>query len=210
MDRNLFGGMVFSTAALFIVGPANAKDMGWYIGAGVGQANYDSISESEANAIFAADGITATTSIDDSDMGWKLFGGYQVNPNFALELGYVDLGEISMDVTVTAPVAGTASAGIEIDGFALSGLGILPIGDRFGVFGRVGLYAWDGNADMDVTISGVGTVSLSEDADGTDIFFGLGAKYDFTDNLGARVEWERYDIDGDDVDLISGSLVFSF
>ena len=207
----MFSSVVISAAALFIAGAANAKDSGWYLGAGVGQVDYDSpISESEADANLAYNGITGTTSIDDTDTGWKLFGGYQINRNFALELGYVNLGEFGLDIDFTAPVAGSANASIEVDGFALSGLGILPIGDKFGVFGRVGAYAWEANADATVSVSGIGTVSLSDDEDGTDFFYGIGAKYDFMENFGARVEWERYDIDGDDVDLISGSLVYIF
>jgi hypothetical protein len=63
---------------------------------------------------------------------------------------------------------------------------------------------------MSVSVPGAGTVTLSGDDDGTDFFYGIGEKYDFMENFGARMEWERYDIDGDDVDLISGSLVYTF
>jgi OOP family OmpA-OmpF porin len=110
--------VVISAAALIIAGSVNAKDTGWYLGAGVGQADYDSpISESEADAILASDGITGITSTDDTDTGCKLFGGYQINRHFAVELGYVNLDEIGLDTNITAPVAGSANASIEVDGF---------------------------------------------------------------------------------------------
>lgn len=35
------------------------------------------------------------TSDDDRDHGYKLFDGYQFNPNFALESGYFDLGDFN-------------------------------------------------------------------------------------------------------------------
>jgi OOP family OmpA-OmpF porin len=36
---------------------------------------------------------TGTTSCDDGDTAWKVFGGYQFNRHFALEAGYANLGE---------------------------------------------------------------------------------------------------------------------
>ncbi|MFT3859689.1 MAG: outer membrane beta-barrel protein [Aquabacterium sp.] len=32
---------------------------------------------------------------DETDTGYKIYGGYQINPNFALELGYANFGEAS-------------------------------------------------------------------------------------------------------------------
>ena len=45
--------------------------------------------------------------------------------------------------------------------------------------------------------------------------YGAGAEYDFTQNIGARVEWERYQVsDGIsgnvNVNFVSGSLLYRF
>jgi OmpA-OmpF porin, OOP family len=39
-------------------------------------------------------GVTASFDMEDSDTAVKLFAGFNFNPNFAVEFGYVDLGEI--------------------------------------------------------------------------------------------------------------------
>ena len=63
-----------------------------------------------------------------------------MNPNFAAELAYVDLGEMSYAAngTVTDGVD-TFDAGLGLDqsasGPVFSLLGIVPIGERFSVFG---------------------------------------------------------------------------
>src|SRR5688572_1012302 len=48
-------------------------------------------------------------SCDEKDTAWKLFGGFQLTPMFAVELGYADLGEISASAAgITASAETTA------------------------------------------------------------------------------------------------------
>jgi OOP family OmpA-OmpF porin len=91
----------------------------------------------------------------------------------------------------------------------------LPIADRFSIFGKIGLYKAD--TDLDVTVPGLG--SASESDSNTDLTFGVGARYDFTRNLGVRLEWQRYqDVGGDfagvtlesDIDVISVAVIWKF
>ena len=51
------------------------------------------------------------------------------------------------------------------------------------------------------------SISTGIEDDGTDLMFGIGAQYMFTDQFGIVGEWEWYDIDND-VDLFSiGALI---
>ena len=168
----------------------------FYIGAGVGHSDQKD----------SCDGIAG--SCDDTDTAWKLFVGYKFNPYISAEGGYIDFGESDADdVILGIPV----SAEAEVDGFFLAGIGSWPINERFSVFGKLGVLFWD----VEVDASG-GGVSVSEDETGTDILFGLGGEYSFTNQLAARIEWERFDGVGDsdvgntDIDLFSASLIFSF
>lgn len=190
--------------------PAPAAISKWYIGASVGQADYD-LSESDFDAAFAAAGFTSATDIDDDDTGYKAFVGWQFHKNFAVELGYVDLGEYDIDTNITAPTTAAYSGDAEVDGFALSLVGSYPVTEKFSVLGRVGAYTWDVDSDGSTTV-GATLVNLDVDDDGTDINFGVGAQYDFNKNFGLRAEYEVFsDVgDEDDINFLSAGIVYRF
>jgi OOP family OmpA-OmpF porin len=210
MKKQLLGTLFLGASAILVAGAAEARDMGWYAGAGLGYSDFDSpISASELEALLAQGGVTATVSIDDTDTGWKLFGGYQVNRNLAVEAAWVDLGEVGINVNVSSPQTVSLGASSAVDGFALSAVGMLPIGDRLDLIGRLGIYSWDVSAQAIVTDGGT-AVQASADDDGSDAVYGIGLEYDFNIGVTTRVEWERYDIGGDDVDLLSVSVGYQF
>ncbi|MCW8874344.1 MAG: outer membrane beta-barrel protein [Gammaproteobacteria bacterium] len=152
---------------------------GFYAGASIGQATID--------------GCSGVTNCDDEDTGWKIFGGWEMNQNIAFEAAWVDMGEISGSI-------GASAVSAEADGWTLAVKGILPLNEQFGVFARVGFIDWE--------IEGGGALSGVDD-DGTDLMYGIGAQYMFTDQFGMFGEWEWYDID-DDVDLLSIGVLIKF
>ena len=182
--RWAFAGSLLVAAFCLSAGPAAAQGTGFYAGGSVGRTSVDVCRK-------LGSGLT---SCDDTDSGFKLFGGYKFNPNFGAEVAFVDLGEIK----ATGP-GGTAR--LESDGLQLAAVGRFPINPQFDVFGKLGLFMWD------ISASGPGG-SLSDD--GTDIMIGAGVSWHFTRQLSLRGEWERFDIDGDDVDLLSVGLQFNF
>ena len=186
-----------------------AEEKGFYVGGSVGHTSIDTLSEGQVNANLAAGGITATSNVDDTDMGWKLFGGYNFNQYFGLELGYVDLGEASLDITATAPAAATASVSAEADGFQFTGIARYPLMNNFDVFGKVGGFVWDVEGGGSVT-SGATTVVVSAEDDGSSIMFGFGAEYELQNNIGIRAEWERFEVSSDDVDMFSIGVEYDF
>lgn len=191
---------------------ALADDIGWYGGLSIGQssANIDSarITSNLLGAGFASSAITS----DDSDTGYKLFAGYKVNRNFALEGGYFDLGRFGFAAT-TVP-AGTLNGNIKLSGLNLDVVGILPINEKFSAFGRAGL----NYAHASDSFSGTGAVIVlnpNPSKREANYKFGAGFQYDFTQSLGMRIEAERYRInDGagskGDVDSLSLGLVYRF
>lgn len=152
---------------------------GFYAGAGIGQATID-----------ACEGIT---HCDDEDTSWKIFGGWQLNQNVAFEAGWVDFGEVT-------GIKGGSAVSAEVDGWTLAAKGILPLNEQFSVFGKLGMISWD--------LKGGGAASGTDD-DGTDLLYGIGAQYMFTDQVGLVGEWEWYDIDND-VDLLSVGVLIKF
>ncbi len=186
-----------------------AEDKGFYVGGSVGYSSIDTLSESDINSTLAAGGITATSSVDDNDIGWKFFGGYNFNQYFGVEVGYVDLGEADANINITAPVAATGNITAEGDGFLFAGVARYPIMNNMDVFGKVGGFVWNVDGTASVTSGGT-TVAVNAEDDGTSIMFGFGAEYEFNNNVGIRAEWERYDVSSDDVDLFSLGVEYDF
>jgi len=175
-------------AASIVFSGAVSAGGAFYAGAGVGQSDVD------ADA--------GLSSFSDTDIGWKIFGGYEFNKYFAVEGAWVDLGDFSD--TVIDPIFFLPGKGkLEIDGLAISAVGSYPINEAFTVFGKLGIWAWD--AEVKSSLSG-----LSSDDDGTDVMFGAGGSYNFTKAISVRAEWERFEADGDDADLLSISGVYKF
>lgn len=191
---------------------ATAKDSGWYVGGNVGQS-YGAIDRTEITSSLLNSGFTTTAFDDDErDTGYKLFGGYQFNRYFAIEGGYFDLGEFGF--TATTLPTGTLDGQIEIEGLNLDLVGLIPVTDRFSVFGRVGAQY----AEAEDRFRGTGSVNvMNPDPDESDTNYkaGLGLQYAMTRSVDVRLEVERYRIDDavgnrGDIDLVSLGLVYRF
>jgi len=173
---------------------SQVPDVGWYIGIGIGQSK----------AKGACDGVSGPgITCDETDTAGKILGGYQLSRNFALELGYADLGQAKATFT------GAGSATIETRGFEFTGVGMLPVSERFSVLAKAGLFNWKVDSKDQTGLVG------SANASGTDLTYGFGVKFDFTKDFAARGEWQRYKDVGDlnttgqgDVDFIGVSLVY--
>ncbi|HEY9199377.1 MAG TPA: outer membrane beta-barrel protein [Gammaproteobacteria bacterium] len=198
---------VLVAGAVLGSGGVSAENSGWYVGAGVGQSSVD-ISGSEVDALTAAEGLTSTTSVDDTDTAWKLFGGYRLTENFGIETAYMDYGSITSDTTVTAPVAGTINIDLETTAWIIDAVGILPLNEQFELFGKLGVAMWDIEADVSAVAGGTAFGGSVED-DGSDFHFGVGAGYALTDTIGIRAEWERVNGD-DDLDAWTVGAQFGF
>jgi OmpA-OmpF porin, OOP family len=206
------GTLSLAALALIVSPYATAADTGWYAGVNVGQSMAN-IDDARITSGLLGGGF-GTTSIndDDRDTGYKIFGGYKVNKNFALEGGYFDLGKFGF--TATTVPAGTLNGNIQLKGLNLDAVGILPINAKFSAFGRVGL----NYAEAKDSFSGTGAVRVvntSPSKSEANYKLGLGLQYDFTDAVGMRAEVERYRINDavgnkGDVDLFSLGLVYRF
>jgi OOP family OmpA-OmpF porin len=176
---------------LMMVGPAAFAANQGYLGASFGQSKSDDLADAISTG-FALAGVPS--SVDESDSAWKLFGGFEVSQNLSVEFAYVDLGEVTGK-------GGGATVSVESSGFSASVLGTIPLSQRAGIFGRFGLFNWD----ADISGSGPGGSLVASDS-GTDLAFGFGANFGLGRNTKIRVEWERFELDDVDADLISVGL----
>jgi hypothetical protein len=129
----------------------------------------------------------------------RLSIGYQFDPRIAAELSFADLGG-------TRPTAGRRTTILGAQTTDLSGVLSWPLAERLFLQGRLGLFAallqtqTDDGFDFDSTyVSASGVV------------VGLGWRYQLTDRVAARLEWQRYnDVGGIDVEVVSLGAVLRF
>ena len=88
---------------------------------------------------------------------------------------------------------------VDASGLSVSAVGFLPIGP-VDLFARVGVINWD----ADISIEGLG-----EGVDGTDLTYGVGLQFRVW-SLGIRAEYELFDIEDADVDMISLGVTWTF
>lgn len=162
---------------------------GFYAGVGLGTTE---VSEESIEDFIA----------DDSDTGFKFFGGYSFNEFFAIEASYFDFGEASG--TIEDPFFGDIDFDAGVSGISAAVVGRIPAGDMFSVFGKVGFAQYD--VEVEVSIDGEsGSDSESE----TDMVYGGGAALSFG-VFELRAEYEVLNVEDGDVNMISVSGLYRF
>ena len=157
--------------------PAHAVNSGWYLGFNMGSAEVDVINE--------------------SDMGYKFYGGY-LGENFGAEIAFVGLGD---DYT---------PENLDVSGLSFEFMGRLPLGSSFSLLGKFGIFWWT----VDNCDPGYYYYYYCDEGtyiDGSDLTYGLGLQYDLNDRVSIRGEWEEYkDVNGSDISLLSAGLIYTF
>jgi OOP family OmpA-OmpF porin len=197
-----------TTAAMAAQDPTMVKSVGlkssWYVGLGIGRTSASIPGDT-------LDGITGTlggptgynadfavTNKNKTSTGVKAFLGYAFNPFFALEGGYAYLGKskADMDFRVNGVPAsnsvGTFNIAYKMRAVFIDGVGTLPLGEKWNLFGRLGLSYNKVSSDF----NGEPLTLLVSDNDKSKnkfgVKFGAGAGYNFTPAIALRAEWEEY------------------
>ena len=136
--------------------------------------------------------------------GFKIFGGYSFNNNFAVELSYFDLGEVSG--SFNDPFFGNITFDVGVSGLNASVVGRLPVSETFSVFGKLGFASYD--LDAHATVFGVGSGSDSQSE--TDMTYGVGAALSFGGQWEMRAEFEAINVDDGDANMLSIGALYRF
>jgi len=156
---------VMGIAGTMFALPASAQ---WYAGGGLGQSKFK-------GDLGCSD--TAGFSCSDTDTAFKIFGGYQINPNFAGEVTYQDFGKTKLDDV-------GVSASIKSHALDISALGMLPFAGQFAAYGRLGIYF--ANSD------GTSNIGINASKSNSDLTYGLGLQWNPMPQLGVRAEFQVY------------------
>lgn len=208
--------------AMVTVMAASPVQADWYAGVGGGLTRGDFSSSTLENHLIAKGYNTppnAITSVgvDNTDSGWKLFGGYQFNRFLAAEVSRVNLGDTKSTVrgSLTTPPSDIPTLlndaadahGYLARGWTLAGVGIWPVKPTVSLFAKGGIFRW--KADINITEVNSGQ-SVSRDENGSNGMFGIGIKHMPNPKWELRAEIERYKVSNDWVDFLSLGLGYHF
>lgn len=166
-----------------VAGP-NDGDSKWYAGINIGQASIDDV----ADALL----------LDDSATAYRIYGGFDFNRFFGVEVQYIDFGEVSGDAIINGT---TISATAEANGFGLAGVARIPLAEQFNLTGRLGYLAWDADTQA---------AGLSAGNSDKDIFIGVGGEWIASDQWVLGLDLERYKLDDVDANVWSVGARFRF
>jgi len=172
----------------------------WYGGAGI-SINYtkipdETIDGANADLMAAYGATTLVTDRDEQSTGLKFFLGYRLNQNFAVEAGYAALGEskANSDFRTGAPSVSVGSFNLKYKMTApfIDAVGILPLGDRWSLLGRIGVAYTRTSVDIDAQPLTLVIANSEKSESKIREKLGVGADYRLSPQVSIRAEWERY------------------
>lgn len=183
---------ILLAALLFACGPALAQNSNWYIGGGVGFNKADFV-----RSDFTTTGLaTGTYSADDDTVGGRLFGGYRLAPNWALEVGLASLGRYKHRYDNAGNVA---VYDYDASALTVAAAARLPIAGGMSLNGRVGiaftaaelrLRRDNGTANPPFCPDSWWYSNCSSRS--SNLYWGLGAQFDLSPRWGLRLDYDNY------------------
>jgi OmpA-OmpF porin, OOP family len=180
----------------------NQNRVGPYGGLLVGNATYSvDAEEEEADLVQFFNGSGAptrnvTTSTEDSDIGYTAAFGYRFSRYVAAELGLAQYGETSSMVRGEIDQGGgfvpaSVKFSFAVGGPVFSLIGILPLGDKFEIYGRAGMLFASAERELAARVDGQNAGQGSAKGDSTEIVYGAGLAYNINQVYSLRLEHQR-------------------
>ena len=218
MLKKIITTAVLAGSSLGMMG-ANAATPGVYV---TGQLGYaDTHMQNRVGYTWnTGDELTKLNKLSNNGLAGRVAVGYQFNPNFALEAGYLNVAGKSY----TGPIvehSKTADYKFQLGQYAydLNAKGILPVSDQLNVYAKAGIAyltttldqraVGDSHADYDLAINTPRRVWAPEAA--------VGVSYDITPNLPIDLSWTHIQTVGNknkdtlgNIDFVAVGLGYHF
>ena len=202
-------------ALLLACGPALAQGTGWYMGGGPGSTKAD-FERGDFTSL-----ETGTYSADDREVAPRIFGGFRVAPNWAVEFGLASFGRFRH--RFAAP-SGVAVYHYEASALTVGMNANLPLAGGVSMNGRVGAAFTAASLRLAVDNGTAKIPSCSSSwwyddcvSTRTNLFWGLGAQFDINRRWGIRLDYDNYGEVGEefetgraDIEQVSVNFVYRF
>jgi hypothetical protein len=207
--------LVLSAVLIALVLPQSvlAGETPWFAGGSFGISD-SHVDKAELNRKLAASGYDALVSgVDDTSSAYRLFVGRSLGDSLGIEAGYLDLGEVELTIegryTDVADFVDSVRLvhPFSAEGFYVAGNYNWYFYSDWSLLVRAGIYSWD--SDYRTTSTG-GSATARDGRNGTDLFYGIGGQYDMTSSWSVQALWERFDLDGHDVDYFNAGVMYRF
>lgn len=186
--------IIYSVILMAYCGAASAQDSGWFItgGVGRGQGGLSSL---------RIQGNDVKSELDSTTL--FLEGGYQINRNVSVNLGYRDVGSLRI---FRDAGANQFSASIKGSAVTLGGTYSHPLTNQVDISAHGGVYRWTYEIDAP---QGAGQVAEK----GSKGYFGSGVSYSLTPQTSVGANWTRFkspEMNIDDQDVFEVVVKFRF
>lgn len=130
---------------------------------------------------------------DEDEAAKKVFAVVKFNEYIGIEAQYIDFDD-----------AGNGALNFDAKGKALDLILELPVSEGFSVYAKGGQLWWDADTSIDTE-----SFVLSDDYDGDETFWGVGAKFRLAEHLDLRIEYERFnfEVSRDEIDLLQANAI---
>lgn len=188
------------------------NQLGWYIGADIGFAE-SKVNKTDIDRFFQQSGLDANSiDVDDNDTAWSAFLGYQFNSYLALELGYLDLGERSVDFTGRTTDRTRFFDNVEhiypqsAEGASANVVLSYPLTETVKISGKLGYFDWQGDYRTLETGNQVGDDRVSDQ----DFWYGAEINYRLASNWQLYGSFSRVKLTRDDNNRFALGLRYYF
>jgi len=156
-------------------------------------------------------------STDDSDIGFHAQFGYRFHRYFAAEFGLLQFGDLTTkasgdvdfeDVGNFESTTGTLK--FHPNGFLFSALGLLPLGEKFEAFGRVGYLFTNGEREVRIKVEGETVAAGSFTDDTQELVYGIGLGFNVNQVYTVRAEYQFTDVADEELNFLSLGLQVRF
>lgn len=209
MKGKLLSGVVLLLASA----SANAWELQYYTGFGVGQGTFTRDADGVERELARRNWTNPQVSMKDTTNTWKAYAGTYFSPYLGLQIGYANLGNADVKATANVNpgdeqqfVKDMAKSQPDLGkGVQVSVAGRFPISENFTVHDWLGVFIWKNESTATI-----GGEEVTETTTGTNFVLGAAVEYRLNYELGLRLEFERFNQSTDAVNIFGAGLAYYF